>query len=62
MAIGSRDKHGEWYALTFHHYVSFTAQLSSVCRVTSCFLAPPGAGYARAIEACSAPVDVTRLV
>ncbi|BEH99321.1 hypothetical protein KH20906_20490 [Edwardsiella ictaluri] len=42
MAIGSRDKHGEWYALTFHHYVSFTAQLSSVCRVTSCFLGPPG--------------------
>ncbi|BEI12053.1 hypothetical protein STU22816_09060 [Edwardsiella ictaluri] len=41
MAIGSRDKHGEWYALAFHHYVSFTAQLSSVCRVTSCFLAPP---------------------
>ncbi|BEH98176.1 hypothetical protein KH20906_09040 [Edwardsiella ictaluri] len=41
MAIGSRDKHGEWYALTFHHYVSFTAQLSSVCRVTSCFR-PPG--------------------
>ncbi|BEH98499.1 hypothetical protein KB20921_04770 [Edwardsiella ictaluri] len=42
MAIGSRDKHGEWYALAFHHYVSFTAQLSSVCRVTSCFLAPRG--------------------
>ncbi|BEH98272.1 hypothetical protein KH20906_10000 [Edwardsiella ictaluri] len=61
MAIGSRDKHGAWYALTLHHDVSFTAQLSSVCRVTSCFLAP-GAGYARAIEACSAPVDVTRLV
>ncbi|BEI02111.1 hypothetical protein KB20921_13720 [Edwardsiella ictaluri] len=61
MAIGSRDKHGEWYALTLHHDVSFTAQLSSVCRVTSCFR-PPGAGYARAIEACSAPVDVTRLV
>ncbi|BEH98280.1 hypothetical protein KH20906_10080 [Edwardsiella ictaluri] len=61
MATGSRDKHCAWYALTLHHDVSFTAQLASVCRVTSCFLAP-GAGSARAIEACSAPVDVTRWV
>ncbi|BEH98069.1 hypothetical protein KB20921_30370 [Edwardsiella ictaluri] len=42
MAIGSRDKHGAWDALTFQHYVSFTAQLASVCRVTSCFLATRG--------------------